>query len=413
MGDAAAIGVASMIGAGVFTAFAPAAGAAGQALLLALALAAVVAWCNASSSARLAVRRPLAGGAYVHGREQLGPWWGHLAGWSFVVGKTASCAAMALAVAAYVVPADASDLVGRLVAVAVVVALVLLNCRGVTRTAGAARVVALVALVALGVAVVAGLVGADGLRSPLPGGDVDAYGVLQAAGLLFFAFAGYARIATLAEEVKDPARTIPRAVGVTFAVVLTAYAVVALALLAVLGPDRVAGAPAPVRTLAEVGGATWTGPVVQVGAAAAAVGALLALVAGVGRTTLAMARDGELPRWLAAVHPTYDVPHRAELAVGACVVALVLSVDLRDAIGFSSFGVLVYYLVANLAAGAQRRREGRGPGVVAVVGAVGCVVLAVTLPLGSVVGGGVVVVLGVVVRLVVRARRSRRERRPV
>lgn len=405
MADAAAIGVASMVGAGVFTVFAPAADVAGRALVVALALAAGVAWCNASSSARLAARRPTSGGTYVHGREQLGPWWGYLAGWSFVVGKTASCAAMALAFAAYVVPGSAPEPVGRLVAAGAVVALTLVNCRGVTRTAGLAKAIALLALVVLAVAVVVGLLGADGLRPPLPTGDVDAYGVLQAAGLLFFAFAGYARIATLGEEVRDPARTIPRAIGLSFAVVLTTYVVVALALLAVLGPARVAGSVAPVRALAEVGGATWTGPVIQVGAAAAALGALLALVAGIGRTSLAMARDGELPRWLDAVHPTYDVPHRAELAVGACVVALVLTLDLRDAVGFSSFGVLLYYLVANLAAGAQRRREGLGVGVVPVVGAVGCVVLAFALPVASVVGGCVVVGLGVLVRVGVRRLR--------
>src|SRR3982750_4077347 len=104
LADAVVVGLGAMIGAGVFTAFAPAAAAAGAGLLPALAVAAVVAWCNATSSARLAARYPESGGSYVYGRERLGPFWGYLAGWSFVVGKTASCAAMALTVGAYLWP---------------------------------------------------------------------------------------------------------------------------------------------------------------------------------------------------------------------------------------------------------------------------------------------------------------------
>ena len=102
--DAVVIGLGSMIGAGVFSAFAPAAAAAGTGLLVGLGLAAVVAYCNATASAQLAAQYPTSGGTYVYGRERLGDWWGFLAGWGFVIGKTASCAAMALTFAAYAVP---------------------------------------------------------------------------------------------------------------------------------------------------------------------------------------------------------------------------------------------------------------------------------------------------------------------
>ena len=93
-----------MIGAGVFAAIGPAAEAAGSGLLIGLAVAAVVAYCNATSSAQLAAIYPASGGTYVYGRERLGPLWGFLAGWGFVVGKTASCAAMALTFGAYAGP---------------------------------------------------------------------------------------------------------------------------------------------------------------------------------------------------------------------------------------------------------------------------------------------------------------------
>ncbi|MGZ4503134.1 MAG: amino acid permease [Nocardioidaceae bacterium] len=203
----------------------------------------------------------------------------------------------------------------------------------------------------------------------------------------------------MGEEVRDPERTIPRAIQVALALTVAVYAVVAVSLLAVLGPGGVARTAAPLVAMVDAGSWAWAVPVVRVGAAAAALGALLALVAGVGRTTLAMAREGDLPGWLAAVHPRYRVPHRAEVAVAAVVSVLVLAVDLRGAIGFSSFGVLLYYLTANLAAYTQGSDRRRFPRPLQVLGAVGCAVLVVTLPLSSVLAGLGVFGVGVGYRL--------------
>lgn len=398
-GDAVVIGLGSMVGAGVFAAFGPAAQAAGSALLVGLALAAVVAYANATASAQLAAQYPVAGGTYVYGRERLGPWWGFLAGWSFVIGKTASCAAMALTFAAYAVPPAWQ----RPVAAGAVLALTAVNLRGVTRTARLTRVVVAVALAGLATVVLAGLAGGDPTWARVgTGSDATWSGVLGSAGLLFFAFAGYARIATMGEEVRDPARTIPRAIPLALGLAVVVYTVVGVTLLTVLGPDAVAASAAPVAALAEAGGWAWTTPVVRVAAAAASLGALLALVAGIGRTTLAMAREGDLPRALAAVHPRFRVPHRAEAVLGVVVVVLVLTVDLRGAIGFSSFGVLLYYLVANLAALTQDPAHRRYPRALQVLGAAGCVLLAATLPVGAVLGGLAVLAAGVLARLVAR-----------
>jgi len=407
LGDAVVVGLSSMIGAGVFAVLAPAAGAAGGALLLGLALAAVVAWCNASSSAQLAAQYPTSGGTYVYGRERLGPWWGFVAGWGFVVGKTASCAAMALTVAAYAVP----EAWQRPVALLAVVAVVAVDLCGVTRTAAVARVIVTLVLVVLAGVVLLGLAG--GAWQPgrvAPGDAIGAsgpLGVLQAAGLLFFAFAGYARVATLGEEVRDPARTIPRAVLGALAGVLVLYAVVAVTALGVLGQEALGGSAAPLADVVAASGAAWAVPVVAVGAALAALGALLALVAGIGRTALAMAREGDLPRPLAAVHPRVGVPHRAVLAIGVAVCLLVLVGDLREVIGFSSAGGLVYYAVANAAALTQRPPHRRQPRAVAVVGLVGCVVLVATLPWESLAGGAAVLVVGVLLRAAVLRRRGR------
>ncbi|WCH93592.1 APC family permease [Streptomyces moderatus] len=388
VGDAVMIGLGSMIGAGIFAALAPAARAAGTGLLLGLAVAAVVAYCNATSSARLAALYPASGGTYVYGRERLGPFWGYLAGWSFVVGKTASCAAMALTVGAYVWPEQA-----HAVAVAAVVALTAVNYGGVQKSAWLTRAIVAVVLAVLACVVVVCLGSGQSDAGRLDIGTSDGIGgVLQAAGLLFFAFAGYARIATLGEEVRDPARTIPRAIPVALGIALVVYACVAVAVLSVLGSEGLGQASAPLADAVRAAGVPGLAPVVRVGAAVAALGSLLALILGVSRTTLAMARDRHLPGALAAVHPRFQVPHRAELAVGAVVAVLAATVDVRGAIGFSSFGVLAYYAVANASAWTLGSPAAR---VVPAVGLLGCVVLAFCLPGVSVAVGAGVLAVGV------------------
>ncbi|MFJ4366097.1 APC family permease [Streptomyces chartreusis] len=389
VGDAVMIGLGSMIGAGIFAALAPAARAAGTGLLLGLAVAAMVAYCNATSSARLAALYPASGGTYVYGRERLGPFWGYLAGWSFVVGKTASCAAMALTVGAYVWPEQA-----HAVAVAAVVALTAVNYGGVQKSAWLTRVIVAVVLAVLVCVVVVCLGSGQSDAGRLGIGTSDGIGgVLQAAGLLFFAFAGYARIATLGEEVRDPARTIPRAIPLALGIALVVYACVAVAVLSVLGSQGLGQASAPLADAVRAAGVPGLAPVVRVGAAVAALGSLLALILGVSRTTLAMARDRHLPGALAAVHPRFQVPHRAELAVGAVVAVLAATVDVRGAIGFSSFGVLAYYAVAN--ASAWTLGSAPSARVVPAVGLLGCVVLAFSLPGVSVAVGAGVLAVGV------------------
>jgi APA family basic amino acid/polyamine antiporter len=383
-----------MIGAGVFAAFAPAAGAAGSWLLLGLLIAAVVAYCNAVSSAQLAAAYPTSGGTYVYGRERLGDSWGFAAGWSFVIGKTASCAAMALTFASYAIPGP--WWAQRLVAVAGVLGLTALNYRGIQKTALLTRILVSCTLVALLVAVLAIWTrGFPAVRwDGAPGGI---YGVLQAAGLLFFAFAGYARIATLGEEVRDPGRTIPRAIPLALFITVGVYFVVGATVLFALGPVSLAASAAPLATAVPPG---WVGAVVRIGAVLASLGALLALIAGVGRTSLAMARNGDLPRWLSAVHDRFRVPHRAELVVGVVVCLLVLAVDLRGAIGFSSFGVLVYYAIANVSAYTQPPSARRWPRAVNVAGLAGCVVLVATLPPLSIALGAAVLAVGLAARAI-------------
>jgi APA family basic amino acid/polyamine antiporter len=310
---------------------------------------------------------------------------------------------MALTFATYAVPGP--QWTQRLVGLGGVALLVAVNYRGVTKTASLTRVLVACTLVALAVAIVAILAG-DPHGSRVFNGGTDAYGVLQAAGLLFFAFAGYARIATMGEEVVEPERTIPRAIPIALGITVAIYVAVGACLLLAAGPDVIASSTAPLATAVRVAGASYAVPVVRVGAAVASLGALLALIAGIGRTSLAMARHGDLPRRLAAVHPRYRVPYQAELALGAVVGILVLTTDLRGVLGFSSFGVLVYYGIANASAFTQPAGQRRWPRALNVLGVAGCAALAVTLPVWSVVTGAAVIAAGLAGRWLV-ARRAR------
>jgi APA family basic amino acid/polyamine antiporter len=387
--DAVVLGLAAMLGTGVYAVWSPAAAAAGPWLLVAVVLAAVVAACNAGSTADLAVAHPESGGGYVYGRARLGHAAGRLAGVAFLVGKSASAAAAAGVFGKYVLPASP-----MWTAVAVVVAVTALNVAGVQWTARGAWALVGGTLAVLLVVIVTGLLGgrtgeavsaassalapAEPME-PLRGGVL---GVLTAAGLVFFAFAGYARIATLGEEVRDPERTVRRAIVIALAVALGTYLLVAAALLVGLGAERLAGESSPLATLVGMT-APALGVLVRVGAAVAAGSALLSVLVGTSRMTLAMARRSELPRPLAAVGAR-GTPWRADLAGGAVAVVLAVLAGPVAAIALSACSVLVYYAVVNVAALRLASAQRLWPHWSSWLGLVLCLGLAALLPVRQV-----------------------------
>ncbi|HKP67516.1 MAG TPA: amino acid permease [Casimicrobiaceae bacterium] len=389
-GDAVIIGLGAMVGAGIFAALAPAARAAGSGLLLGLVIAGFVAYCNATSSAALAALHPESGGAYVYGRKRLGHAWGFLAGWCFIVGKLASCAAMALTFASYAAPTFERPL--AVVAVALATAV---NYLGVAKTALVTRVIVAFVLACLAFVVFASVFGGSAVAGrAVPSLQGGWGGILQSAGFLFFAFAGYARIATLGEEVVAPERTIRRAIPVALGIALVVYAVVAISALAAVGAEAIATTPTPLAA-AVAGGRFAPGvPIVRIGAAVASLGVLLSLLAGISRTTFAMAGNGDLPRSLAHVHPRHRVPDHAEVAAGVIVSIIVVSADVANAIGVSSFAVLLYYAIANAAAMTLGADQRRATIVLPLAGLTGCVLIASSLPLVAVVAGVVIVSSG-------------------
>jgi APA family basic amino acid/polyamine antiporter len=329
--------------------------------------------------------------------------WGFLAGWGFIIGKVASCAAIALTFGSYV-----SEDFARLLAVGAVAALTGVNVLGVEKTARVTAVLVVAVVAALLLAVFS-TVGVDefaaGRAFPdsIPPGGLS---LLEGSAILFFAFAGYARIATLGEEVVHPERNIPRAIPLSLGIALSIYALVIGAALATLGPKGLAASSAPVASMVDAGGWRAVTPVVRAAAALASLSVLLSLLAGVSRTTFAMARARDLPSWLDVVHPRYGVPHHAEVAIGGVVALLAATLDLRSAIGFSAFAVLLYYTIANVSAWTLSADERRWPRWVAGVGVAGCVMLAISLPPVTLLSGAALFAGGIVL-FVVRANRAR------
>ena len=402
LADAVTVGAGSMIGAGVFSAWGPAADAAGTGLLIGLVVAAGVAFCNATSSAQLAAVHPESGGTYVYARQQLGPFWGHLAGWGFVVGKIASCVAIALTAGTYLWPSQ-----GRVVGVAAVGAVAVVNIGGLTRTVLVTKCLLAVALVALAAVVTAGWSSPSTSLARVIPIDTSPAGVLRGAGFLFFAFAGYARIATLGEEVRDPDTTIPKAIPRALAGVLVIYTVVGVTLLATVPIDAVAASDAPLNLVVSASRFERLMPIVRIGAGIAALGVLLNLVPGISRTVLAMARRSELPSWLSTIDERRSLPVRAEAIVTAVVIALTATLDLRGAIGFSGVTILTYYAITNAACLTLSRAQRRWPRWLGVVGLAGCGTLAILLPVAAIITGAAVLAAGIAIRRL--AATSRRQ----
>ena len=396
-----AIGIAAMLGAGVFYVWGPAIALAGSWVFVSLLIAAIVATLNGLVTAQLAIQLPVSGGIYSYANHYRGPYAGFLAGWLFVTGKTGSAAAIAFIAASYLDVANA-----RLIAAGFVVALSTIIISGIRLAAGVTMAITGVVIVGLLWLTLPRTLTA----APLPAFDVDPSigGILSAAGLIFFAFAGYARMATLGEEVTNPTKTIPRAIIGALWVVLVVYLVVALATTPIL-----LATPSPLDTPLTVLAGSGNALLVSALAVLASLGSLLAILAGLSRTSLAMGRRSDLPSLLARVSPRTGGPIVAEVTVAGLAVVLILVTDPLWLVGLSSAGVLTYYALGHFSALAQPKAETFLPRLVPVVGLLLCTLLVFTLPITSVTAAAVSAVIGTAWFLVNPARRAERRRRSV
>lgn len=394
------IGFGAIVGAGIFVVTGVAAGIAGPAFLVGLVLAAVAATCNALSSAELAAEYPQSGGTYEYGYRVLSPWAGFAAGWMFVVSKIAAAGTVAIGLAGYlalVLPAVPP----RAIAVGAILLFTALNYFGVRRSSRANLVVVAVSLSSLLVFTLAGA-RACRIENLTPFAPFGWGSVLESAAILFFAYTGYARIATLGEEVRDPRRTIPRATLITIGGAVLLYAAVAAVAVGLVGSDSLAATTAPLQVAASSLPYSWMPVAVSLGGVTAMLGVILSQVLGLSRMVFAMARRGDMPRFLAAVDPRHRVPGRAVLAIGGSAAIVAATGSLRGVASAAAFAILVYYAIANLAALRMPAAAKLYPDVIPSVGLVTCSVLAFSLDFRVVSIGVGCLAVGVVGRAVLR-----------
>ncbi|MCL7959180.1 MAG: APC family permease [marine benthic group bacterium] len=380
------LGLGSIVGTGAFVSIGIAAGVAGPSVLLAIALAGLLAACNGLSSAQLAASHPVSGGTYEYGYRYLTPTLGFTAGWMFMSAKSASAATAALGLAGYLLEALGIGGGSLLVAVGLlaVLAVTALVWHGTSRSNRANAVIVGLTLATLMLFVVAGLPSAaKGSAVHLAGIFPDRAGLpglLEATALMFVAYTGYGRIATLGEEVRDPARTIPGAIVVTLVVSALLYISVGAVAVGSVGAPRLAemtaSRAAPLEDAAMTFGGPTLGRVLALGAITAMLGVLLNLILGLSRVLLAMARRGDAPGRLATIDDVRSSPAAAVIAVGIVIGLLVLIGDVKTTWSFSAFTVLVYYALTNLAALRIPVEDRIFPRWIAVAGLTGCLGLA-------------------------------------
>lgn len=378
------MGLGSIVGTGVFVSIGIAAGIAGPAVILAIAIGAIVATCNGLNSAQLAANHPVSGGTYEYGYKYLNSWLGFTAGWMFLLAKTASAATAALGFAGYLlnITGFSSTWVVPTALLAVVV-LTLIVLSGIRRSNIANRVIVSVTLLSLIFFVIACLpravtVGVDNLT---PFFTADLGSVLQASALMFVAYTGYGRIATLGEEAREPRKTIPKAMIVCLVLTMLLYIAVAVVGIGAVGADVLSEATlqkqaAPlevaVRSVVGSGGAV----VIAVGAVTAMLGVLLNLILGLSRVLLAMGRRRDMPRFFARLNQQQTTPYWAVLVVGVAIALLVLLGNVKTTWSFSAFNVLIYYAITNFAALRLPQSERLYPQWIAWLGLVSCLFLA-------------------------------------
>lgn len=402
--DAVGIGFGAIVGAGIFVVTGVAAGVAGPAFLVSLAIAAVAAICNALSSAQLAAEYPQSGGTYEYGYRVLTPWAGFAAGWMFLASKIAAAGTVALGLGGYL-DALVPGIPSRGVAVAAIVVFTALNYFGIRRSS---RVNLMIVAVSLGALLIFIAIGAASFRVEhlRPFAPTGWRGILEAAALLFFAYTGYARIATLAEEVREPRKTIPRATVITICGAVLLYLGVAAVAVGAVGSQALAATAAPLQVAARALPLPGISTVVSVGGVTAMLGVILSQLLGLSRMGFAMARRGDLPSFFAHVHPRHGVPGRAVLAIGAVAAVVAATGTLAGVASAAAFAILIYYGIANLAALRMPASAKLYSNAVPVVGVTACSVLALSLAPPVILTGAALLAAGLALRATARALRS-------
>lgn len=398
--DAVGVGLGAIIGAGIFVVTGVAAGVSGPAFLIGLLIAGIVASFNALSSAQLAAVYPQSGGTYEYGYQLLHPSLGFSAGWMFLISKLSAAGVVSIGFGSYfhqLFPFSSPVIISLVT----VVLLTAANILGVQKAGKLNLIIVSLTVLCLLYFIIGGF---PEMRTEnfVPFAPLGISGIAESAALMFFAFTGYARIATLAEEVKNPKETIPRAIIITIVSAVILYILVSFVAVGAVGTEVLAKSTSPLHEAASVLSFPGIKSTIAVGACTAMLGVLLSQILGISRMLLAMGRRGDLPHFFEAVHPKFRIPHIGILITGWVIFVITLSGSFEFIVRSASFTILLYYSITNLAALQQPKSQQLFGKAISVLGLMGCIVMAISLPVNVVISGISILILGFSVRFTVR-----------
>jgi APA family basic amino acid/polyamine antiporter len=405
--DAVGVGLGAIIGAGIFVVTGIAAGVSGPAFLVGLLIAGIIATFNALSSAQLASKYPLSGGTYEYGYILINPAFGFSAGWMFLVSKLAGAGFVAIGFGSYfyqVIPI-ASPIAFSVLAV---IFLTAANYFGVKKAGVLNLVIVTITLLSLIYFAFSGISEVN-FENFKPFAPFGISGIAEAAALLFFAFTGYGRIATLAEEVVNPKKTIPKAIIVTIVTAILLYSVISVVAIGVIGTETMAGSTSPLQVAADALNSPAISSIITIGASTAMLGVLLSQILGISRVMLAMGRRSDLPPFFKRIHKRYRVPHIGILITGFIILLLTLIGSFEFIVRAATFTILLYYSITNIAAIKQPKKDRMYGRLIPILGLIGCLAMSVSLPLIVIFSGIGLLLAGFVMRFLFHKVYGRQE----
>ncbi|MEC5156921.1 APC family permease [Chryseobacterium sp. MP_3.2] len=397
--DAVGIGLGAIIGAGIFVVTGIAAGVSGPAFLIGLLIAGIIATFNALSSAQLAAIYPNSGGTYEYGYILLNPILGFSAGWMFLISKLAAAGVVAMGFGSYfyqLFPIG-SPIIFSVLAV---LFLTFANIFGIKKAGSLNLVIVAVTIFSLLYLAASGIpeIKIENFKPFAPFGIA---GIAEAAALLFFAFTGYARIATLAEEVVEPKKTIPKAIIITIVSSIILYSLISVVAIGVIGAENMAKSTSPLQEVANALSTPGIKSVITIGASTAMLGVLLSQILGISRMMLAMARRRDLPPVFERIHSRFRVPHVGIIFTGFIILILTLVGFFEFIVRAATFTILLYYSITNIAAIRQPEKDRMYSKIIPILGLIGCLVMSISLPLNVITSGCSLLVGGFLLKFII------------
>lgn len=394
--DAIGIGLGAIIGAGIFVVTGVAAGVSGPAFIIGLLIAGIIASFNALSSAQLAAAYPISGGTYEYGYRVLHPILGFSAGWLFLISKITAAGVVAIGFGSYfsqMVPTT-SPIIYSLLAVVLLTGANLFGIRKAGLLNGIIVTITIGSLVFLAISGIQHIK----IENFKPFAPFGIQGIAQSAAILFFAFTGYARIATLAEEVNDPQKTIPQAIIITIISAILLYLAISIVAIGVIGTEKMANSPSPLQVMANSLSAPGINILTIIGASTAMLGVLLSQILGISRMMLAMAIRNDLPPFLQKIQGRFHIPQAAIITTGLLIILILFTGTFEYIVMAATFAILLYYSITNIAAIKQPPNDQRYSKVVPIAGLTGCIAMSLSLPLNVILPGAGLLLTGFLFR---------------